>query len=164
MHVCTTRVAEQLAIEDYKVPPFYMQCHATALSSCCSFSLYGSKQYCGTCCFLVLFFYPLSTKATTQTSWCLPLLSIKEEILLLACFVTRMYINRITCFLDSYPCFCPVHTQNLIFMSSQVIERSFATGKTQVFTVTHLKLWVIIVSKISSWKKYCHNGITQMWS
>lgn len=51
-----------------------------------------------------------------------------------------MHVNRVSCSSDSYPCFCPVHTQNLVFVSSQVIQRSFATGKTQVFTVTHLKL------------------------
>lgn len=60
--------------------------------------------------------------------------------LLLALFLTTTHVNWVTRSSDSYPCFCPVHTQNLVFMSSQVIQRSFATGKTQVFTVTRLKL------------------------
>lgn len=50
------------------------------------------------------------------------------------------HLSRVIRSSDSYPCFCPVHTQNLIFVSSQVIQRSFATGKTQVYTVTCLKL------------------------
>lgn len=45
-----------------------------------------------------------------------------------------MHINQVTCSSDSYPCFCPVHTQNLVFVSSQVIQRSFATSEKQVWS------------------------------
>lgn len=51
-----------------------------------------------------------------------------------ALFLNTMHINQVTCSSDSYPCFCPVHAQNLVFMSSQVIQRSFATGEKQVWS------------------------------
>lgn len=54
--------------------------------------------------------------------------------MLLALVLNTTCINQVTCSSDSYPCFCPVHTQNLVFMSSQVIQRSFATSEKQVWS------------------------------
>lgn len=52
----------------------------------------------------------------------------------LALFLNTMHINQVTCSSDSYPSFCPVHTQNLVFVGSQVIQRSFATSEKQVWS------------------------------
>lgn len=52
----------------------------------------------------------------------------------LALFLNTMHMNQVTCSSDSYPSFCPVHTQNLVFVGSQVIQRSFATSEKQVWS------------------------------